>query len=124
MGKPPFDDLVHRRVIILIGQPLQLKPFVTAFIGLSRLKYHHAGNDIRSGNVGNIVGFNSHRRLHPQHFAEKCQCRADALILARHPLCFLLSVFAGQLHQTYIVPSLRHQQLWLSPQLLLQQLGK
>ena len=124
VDKPPGHDLTHGGVVVLIGQPLHLEALVVAFLRLSLLKYHHAGNDVRAGNVGNIEGFHPFRGGNGQHFSKKRQRRADPLFPAGDTLSFLKGIFAGQLHQTQIVAPLWDVELRPPPVLLFQQLGE
>ena len=124
VDKPPGHDLTHGGVVVLIGQPLHLEALVVAFLRLSLLKYHHAGNDVRAGNVGNIEGFHPFRGGNGQHFSKKRQRRADPLFPAGDTLSFLKGIFAGQLHQTQIVAPLGDVELRPPPVLLFQQLGE
>ena len=124
MDKPPGHDLTHGGVVVLIGQPLHLEALVVAFLRLSLLKYHHAGHDVRAGNVGNIEGFHPFRGGNGQHFSKKRQRRADPLFPAGDTLSFLKGIFAGQLHQTQIVAPLWDVELRPPPVLLFQQLGE
>ena len=118
------EHFAHGGVVVLIGQPLHLEALVVAFLRLSLLKYHHAGNDVRAGNVGNIEGFHPFRGGNGQHFSKKRQRRADPLFPAGDTLSFLKGIFAGQLHQTQIVAPLGDVELRPPPVLLFQQLGE
>ena len=124
MRKSPFHNLVHGSIIILIVKAFHFEAFIAAFVWFSRLKNHHAGNNICPRNVGNIKRFNPHWRFHHQHFSKEGQCCADAFVLPRHPLCLLLRVFAGQFHKTRIIPPLGYRQLRKTAKLLLQKPGK
>ena len=48
MSKAPHDNLTHGGVIVLILKALQLKTLVVALPWFPVLKYHHAGDDIRT----------------------------------------------------------------------------
>ena len=49
--KPSLHHLMHGSVIVLIVKAFQLKPFVAAFVWLACLKDHHAGDNIRPGDI-------------------------------------------------------------------------
>ena len=123
VDKPPLHHLAHGGIVILIGQSLQLEPLVVAFLRFPVHKNHHAGYNVRAGDVGNIEGLDSLRSLHVQHFAEKGQGCADPLFPAGKPLGFLKGILTGQLHQADVVPSLGYLKLWQAAALLGQELG-
>ena len=124
VGKTPLHYLVHGSIVILVGKAFQLEALVVAFEGLSILKNHHAGNDVRAGDVGNIKGFYPFWDGNIQHFSKKNQNCLIAFLLVRHPLSFLKGIFAGQLHQAHIVSPLGNAKLGASAILLLHQLGE
>ena len=120
MCEASFHYLMHGSIVILIGQPFQFKAFVITFSGLSILENYHAGNNIRTGYIGNIKRLHPSGRLYGKHFSQQSQRRADPFFLSCDPLSLFEGIFTCQFHQTHIIPPLGYMKLWLSSVLLLQ----
>ena len=124
MREAALDYLLHGSVVILIGQPLQLEVLIITLARLAALKYHHAGNNIRSGNVGNVKGFHAVWGRDRKHFSQGDQGGVETLLFVRQPLGFLQGIFVCQLDESHIIPLLRDPDLAAAAVLLLHELGK
>ena len=67
VSQSPEKNLVHGGVVILPGQVLDLEALILTLFGLAVLEDHHTGHNVRTGDVGNIIGFHSGGRGNGQH---------------------------------------------------------
>ena len=123
--QPPQQDLMHGRVVVLIGQALDLEALIGRFERLSILKDDHGGDNIRPGQVGDVVGFHPVRGIRQvEHIGQHAERAGAALRLGGDALGFFAGVFLRQLDQTDVVAALRHTDEDLLAQLLLQKCGE
>ena len=112
---------MHGRVVVLIGQALDLEALIGRFERLSILKDDHGGDNIRPGQVGDVVGFHPVRGIRQvEHIGQHAERAGAALRLGGDALGFFAGVFLRQLDQTDVVAALRHADKDLFVQFLLQ----
>ena len=76
------EHLPHGGVVVLIRQAAHLKALVIALFRLAVLEDRHGGDDIRPGNVGNIIGLEAAWRFaQTEHALQQHERAAQALCL-------------------------------------------
>ena len=123
MCEPALQHLLHRRIIVLIAQALDLEVLVVL---LARPPVHiddHRGHDIRACRVGDVIRLQPLRRLwKPQHSLHQRQDARRAFGLGRDALRLLAGIFLRQLHEPHAVAANRLADMHLLFQLLIQEL--
>ena len=125
MRQPAQQHLMHGRVIVLIGQALDAEALIGGFERPAVLKNDHGRDDIRPGQVGNIIGLHPVRDIRQmEHIGQRTERASAALGSGCDALGLLARVFMRKLDQPDIVAALRHPDEDLFVQLLLQKGGK
>ena len=82
MTEAAAEHLPHGGIIVLIRQTAHLKALVIAFFRLAVLEHRHGGDDIRPGNVGNVIGLEAAWRFaQTEHALQQHERAAQALCL-------------------------------------------
>ena len=82
MAEAAAEHLPHGSIIVLIRQTAYLKALVIAFFRLAVLEHRHGGDDIRPGNVGNVIGLEAAWRFaQTEHALQQHERAAQALCL-------------------------------------------
>ena len=102
---------MHGSVVVLVFHSLQLKAFVVAFSWFPVLKYHHACHDVRSGNIGNIKGFDPFGRWNGKHFPKQIHNALCPFLLICNPPGLFKGIFVGQFNEAQIVSPLGDPEL-------------
>ena len=121
MRETAQENLVHGRIIILIGQTLDAEALIGGFEWPAVLKDDHGRDNVRSGQIGNIIGLHPVRNIRQmEHIGQRAERSGAALCFGCNALGLFARIFMGKFDQTHIIAALRHADKDLFVQFLLQ----